>query len=194
MKKLLMVGVSLMIILSLVACSKEEDKKDDTNTPGIENNVDKDDKDDKDDNEKEDENKDDESKNELSQIISDNRDKDYNDSVDIVDSIDDQEAEITFTMLGIDEKDLDEYAISLSPVNIKAYCVAIVKPAQGKKDVIKEAFETYKSSQEDVFEQYLQDQYKIAQEAVLTEVGDYIVFAMCEDSSTFRDNVVKALK
>jgi len=128
------------------------------------------------------------------QIISNNRNAELNSTVGIVDSNDDQGAEITFEMLGIDEKDMSEYAISLSPMNINAYCVAIVKPADGKKDVIKEAFETYKSSQEEAFEQYLQEQYKIAQEAVITEVGDYIVFAMCEDSTTFRDNVVSALK
>ena len=190
MKKLLMVGVSLMIILSLVACSKEDDKKDDTNKPGIENNVDKDNQE----NEKEDDNKDEASNNNLSQIISDNRDKELNDAIGIVDSSDDQEAEITFDMLGIDEKDMSEYAISLSPMNINAYCVAIVKPAEGKKDAIMDAFKSYKASQEEAFEQYLQEQYKIAQEAVLTEVGDYIVFAMCEDSTTFRDNVVDALK
>ncbi len=191
MKKLLMVGVSLMIILSLVACSKkEDDKKDDANKPGIEDNVDKD----KQENEKDDDNKDEALKNKLMQIISNNRNAELNSTVGIVDSNDDQGAEITFEMLGIDEKDMSEYAISLSPMNINAYCVAIVKPADGKKDVIKEAFETYKSSQEEAFEQYLQEQYKIAQEAVITEVGDYIVFAMCEDSTTFRDNVVSALK
>lgn len=189
MKKLLMVGVSLMIILSLVACSKEDDKKDDTNNPGIENNVDKDNQENENDG-----NKDESSTSSLTEIIANNRDKELNDSIGIVDSNDDQDAEITFTMLGIEEKDLSEYAISLSPMNIKAYCVAIVKPAEGKKDIIKEAFKTYKSSQKDVFEQYLQDQYKIAEEAVITEVGDYLVFAMCEDSSTFRDNVVKTLK
>ncbi len=191
MKKLLMVGVSLMIILSLVACSKkEDDKKDDANKPGIEDNVDKD----KQENEKDDDNKDEALKNKLMQIISNNRNAELNSTVGIVDSNDDQGAEITFEMLGIDEKDMSEYAISLSPMNINAYCVAIVKPADGKKDVIKEAFETYKSSQEEAFEQYLQEQYKIAQDAVITEVGDYIVFAMCEDSTTFRDNVVSALK
>ncbi len=191
MKKLLMVGVSLMIILSLVACSKkEDDKKDDANKPSIEDNVDKD----KQENGKDDDNKDEALKNKLMQIISNNRNAELNSTVGIVDSNDDQVAEITFEMLGIDEKDMSEYAISLSPMNINAYCVAIVKPADGKKDVIKEAFETYKSSQEEAFEQYLQEQYKIAQEAVITEVGDYIVFAMCEDSTTFRDNVVSALK
>lgn len=191
MKKLLMVGVSLMIILSLVACSKkEDDKKDDANKPGIEDNVDKD----KQENEKDDDNKDEALKNKLMQIISNNRNAELNSTVGIVDSNDDQGAEITFEMLGIDEKDMSEYAISLSPMNINAYCVAIVKPADGKKDVIKEAFETYKSSQEEAFEQYLQEQYKIAQDVVITEVGDYIVFAMCEDSTTFRDNVVSALK
>lgn len=191
MKKLLMVGVSLMIILSLVACSKkEDDKKDDANKPGIEDNVDKD----KQENEKDNDNKDEASNNKLSQLILDNRDKELNDAVGIVDSSDDPEAEITFDMLDIDEKDMFEYAISLSPMNINAYCVAIVKPAEGKKDVIMDAFKSYKASQEEAFEQYLQDQYKIAQEAVLTEVGEYIVFAMCQDSATFRDNIVNALK
>lgn len=201
MKKLLMVGVSLMIILSLVACSKKEnDKKDDANKPGIEDNVDKDNQENGKDESKEDDktngesNNDESSKSALAEIITSNRDKDTNDSMGIVVSKDDSDAEITFSMLGIDEKDMSEYAISLSPMNINAYCVAIVKPADGKKDTIKKAFETYKSSQEEAFEQYLQEQYKIAQDAVITEVGDYIVFAMCEDSSTFRDNVVSALK
>ena len=186
MKKLLIGGVSLMIILSLVACSKNEDKNvGDTNTPGIESNVD---------NNTQNSNKDEAGNTDLSQIIIDSRDEDINEAMSIVDSSEHQDAEIVFSMLEIDENDLSEYAISLSPMNVKAYCVAIVKPVEGKKDAIKQAFETYKLSQEQAFEQYLQDQYKIAQDAVITEVGDYIVFAMCEDSSTFRDNVVNKLK
>ena len=189
MKKLLMVGVSLMIILSLVACSKNEDNiKDNTNTPSIENNENTEDTTNNESNNEE------SSTSALAEIITNNRDKELNDVIGIVDSSDDENAELSFSMLGIEESDMSEYAISLSPMNIKAYCVAIVKPADGKKDAVKEAFKTFKSSQEQAFEQYLQDQYKIAQDAVLTEVGDYIVFAMCEDSSTFRDNVVNALK
>ncbi len=108
MKKLLMVGVSLMIILSLVACSKkEDDKKDDANKPGIEDNVDKD----KQENEKDDDNKDEALKNKLMQIISNNRNAELNSTVGIVDSNDDQGAEITFEMLGIDEKDMSARTI-----------------------------------------------------------------------------------
>ncbi len=166
MKKLLMIGLSLIMIFNMAACSNTENNKGNEEKP----------------------------KKELAEIISGNRDKQENDAVGIVDSNDDEGAQITFEMLGIDEKDMDKYAISLSPMNISAYCVAIVKPAEGKKDLIKEAFEKYKKSQEEAFEQYLQNQYKIAKDAVITEAGDYIIFAMCEDSQSLRDNLVNALK
>lgn len=190
MKKLLMVGVSLMFILSLVACSKNEEiNKGDANTPNIENNVG-----DNTQNNNEDNTNENISENELSQIIINNRDKELNDMMSIVDSNEHPDAEIAFSMLEIDESDVSEYAISLSPMSINAYCVAIVKPVEGKKEEVKNAFETYKLSQEQAFEQYLQEEYKIAHDAVITEVGDYIVFAMCKDASTLRDNIINVLK
>lgn len=203
MKKLLMVGMSLVMILSLVACSKN-DAKDENNTPSIEDNVDNNAQDNTGDvDNSTDENNNEETNNEntatpenqaLAEIISSNRDDEQNEAFGIVTSKNDELAEVTFSMLGIAEEDLSEYAITFSPMNVKAYCIAIVKPQEGKKDTVVQLFEDFKDSQEKSFERYLEDQYEIAKNAIIKEVGDYVILVMCEDSSSFSDHITEALK
>ena len=51
-------------------------------------------------------------------------------------------------------------------MNVQAYTIAIVKPADGKKDAVLKYFSDYQALQESNFNMYLEDQYEIAKSAV----------------------------
>lgn len=99
------------------------------------------------------------------------------------------------SLLGLSEDDVEECVISTSMMNVKAYMIAIFKPANtGVNDKIISALETYKQSMIDSFKQYLQDQLEIAENASIFTENGYIGIVMCEDADTIRDSIKSALK
>lgn len=80
-------------------------------------------------------------------------------------------------------------AFSFSLMNVQAYTIAIVKPAEGKKDAVLKYFSDYQQQMENNFEMYLVDQYDIAKAAVTQEVNGYIVFVMAEGADSIAANI-----
>ena len=97
-------------------------------------------------------------------------------------------------MLGLEAGDYEEFAASVSTMNVRSYGVAIVKPAEGKAGDVQTALENYVTSQQMAMENYLADQYEIAQNAKLEQLDDgTVVFVMCADQDTVYDAIVAAL-
>ena len=104
------------------------------------------------------------------------------------------EKEMTFAMLGFTPEDTEAYGVSLSLMNIRAYAIAVVKPAQGKAETVKKGLENYVEAQKTNFERYLEDQYEIASSAKLETLDDgTIVLVMCEGQDTIFDSIKTAL-
>ena len=57
------------------------------------------------------------------------RDSETNDYMGIITSADDEQASLIFLLLGLSEEDMTSYALSVSPVNVRAYAIAAVLPA-----------------------------------------------------------------
>ena len=74
-------------------------------------------------------------------------------------------------------------------MNVQAYTIAIVKPADGEKDAVMKYFEDYKAKMIQSFERYLEEELEIAKAAVLEEVDGYILFVMTEDADTIAANI-----
>ena len=96
--------------------------------------------------------------------------------------VSDEDAASTVPMmlstLGLEEDMLSEYAMSMSLMNVRAYAVGIFVPAEGR-----------------AFEQYLQDQYTIAQNAVIeTLPGGEVMLVMSEDAAQTAQALRDALK
>ena len=89
-----------------------------------------------------------------------------------------------------DESCFGEGAFSFSMMNVQAYTIAVVKPADGKKDTVLKYFADYQTQMKNNFDKYLADQYEIAKNAVTEEVNGYIVFVMAENA----DSVAAAIK
>ena len=74
-------------------------------------------------------------------------------------------------------------------MNVQAYTIAIVKPAEGQKDTVLKYFADYQERTETSFDKYLADQYDIAKSAVTEEVNGYIVFVMAENADSIAANI-----
>lgn len=128
------------------------------------------------------------------QIIAANRDEDINDSVDIVTKPEDDTFGV-MELYGLDPEKMERYAISISPINMRAYGVMIVLPTQEGKDEVKKAMQGFIEKQVSTFEYYLPDQYEIAQQAQLVETpAGELVLVMCEDADKVLSAIEKALK
>lgn len=96
---------------------------------------------------------------------------------------------------GVPKADMQKYAISVSLINIKAYGIAIVLPQEGKAQEVTNAMNTFVDTQKKAFENYLPDQYEIANAAqVKTMPTGEVVLVMCENASTVMADIEKQLK
>lgn len=107
----------------------------------------------------------------------------------------DDDSALLLEFLGLKAEDMAAFGISMSLMNIKAYIVAAIMPAEGKADTVKQALQTYKETQMASFEMYLADQYDIAKNAKLDTLEDgTILLVMCEDQDTVYDAIVKDIQ
>ena len=119
------------------------------------------------------------------------RDQDANDAFPIITSAEDDTASFLLELMGLSAEDMSAFAISASAMNVKAYGIAAVYPAEGKDEAVKEAVEGFVDRQKQSFEQYLADQYDIANNARLETLEDgTILLVMCEG----QDEVFTAIR
>ena len=88
-----------------------------------------------------------------------------------------------------DKANFEKGAFSFSLMNVQAYTIAIVKPADGQKDTVLKYFSDYQALTESNFDMYLEDQHEIAKAAVTEEVNGYIVFVMAENADSIAANI-----
>ena len=110
-------------------------------------------------------------------------------------SAEDPQADLIFELLGLKPEDLSAYAISISPMNIKAYGVAILQPAEGKAEAVLKAANDWVSSTQKSFENYLPDQFEISKTATVDQLEDgTVVLVMAEDGADVQKSILEALK
>ena len=108
--------------------------------------------------------------------------------------LDDEVRNLMLPLLNLEDDMYTDLAASLSAMMVRSYAVAIVKPAEGKTDAVKEALEAYVASEQQSMEHYLEDQYQIAKAATVTVAPTGEVILVCaEDHDTVLANIEKAL-
>ena len=113
----------------------------------------------------------------------------------ITDNGGDDGSAMLLEMLGLDTGDMTAFGISASMMNVKAYAIAAVMPAEGKADAVKEGLQGYIDQQKSSFEMYLADQYEVAKNARLETLEDgTILMVMCEDQDTVFDAISAAIQ
>lgn len=97
--------------------------------------------------------------------------------------------------LGLKEEDMAAFGISMSMMNVKAYGIAAIMPAEGKADAVKEALQNFIDIQKQSFEQYLADQYEIAKSAKLETLADgTVLMVMCENADAVYEAIKSAIE
>ena len=118
------------------------------------------------------------------------RDAEMNEAIGILTDTGDDMADVIFELLGVTAADMSAFALSVSPMNIKAYGIAAIYPAAGKSDAVLEGLNAFIDRQKQSFEQYLADQYEIAGNARLETLEDgTILLVMCEDQDAVFDAI-----
>lgn len=108
---------------------------------------------------------------------------------------DGDQSQIILESLGLAAEDMEAFGISMSMMNVKAYGIAAVMPAQDKSETVKQALQDYIDRQQQNFEMYLQDQYEVAKNAKLETLKDgTILMVMCEDQDTVFDAISTAIE
>ncbi len=99
-----------------------------------------------------------------------------------------------YQVVGFTSSDVDEIAMSVSLINVKAYGIVVVKPAEGCADTVKAGLQGFIDTQCANFETYLADQYEIAKNAKLETLEDgTIVMVMCENADSVYESIVASL-
>ena len=99
-----------------------------------------------------------------------------------------------YQVVGFTAADVDDIAMSVSLINIKAYGIVIARPAEGCADTVKAGLQAFIDTQCANFETYLADQYEIAKNAKLETLDDgTIVMVMCENADTVYEAIVSAI-
>lgn len=106
----------------------------------------------------------------------------------------DEIPELMYTFLGFEPEDAEALALSVSLVNIKAYGIVLVKPAEGKKDAIKTGLQSFIDNQKQSFDHYLPDQFAIAESARLETLKDgSLLMVMTPNVDTVFESISAAL-
>ena len=119
------------------------------------------------------------------------RDDELNEAVPVVTSTEDDTASMVLSLIGVTDENTDAFAVAISPMNIKAYGVAAIYPAEGRADAVLEGLEGFVAQQMQNFQNYLADQYDIANSARLETLEDgTVLLVMCEG----QDGVFDAIR
>lgn len=119
------------------------------------------------------------------------RDEEMNTYYPVETTVTDDLSNMILPMLGVTAEDMEAFAIAVSAMNVKAYGVALIKPAEGKEDTVKQGLEAFVENQKASFEHYLEDQFEVAQNAKVEVLSDgTVALVMCEG----QDGVLETIK
>lgn len=123
------------------------------------------------------------------------RDAEMNEAVPLVTSAEEDLAPAIFGLIGVTEEDMTAYAIAVSPMNVKAYGIAAILPAEGREAAVVDGLQAFIDRQKSNFQTYLADQYAIAEKARLETLEDgTVLMVMCEDSDQVLEDIKTAIE
>ena len=116
--------------------------------------------------------------------------EDARDALPVLSDKADEQLPLYLDLMGLTPDDVDAFALSASLMNVRAYGIAAVYPAQGREAAVREGLEGFIDRQKQSFEQYLADQYDIASNARLETLEDgTVLLVMCQDQDAVFDAI-----
>lgn len=123
------------------------------------------------------------------------RDDETNEAIPVITASDQSMADIVLPMVGVTDENTTAYAVAVSPMNMRAYGVAAIMPAEGQEDAVLESVNAFVEQQRSAFSTYLPDQYEIAEAAKVETLSDgTILLVMCQDQDTVLTSIREALE
>ena len=123
------------------------------------------------------------------------RDRELNDAYPVITDLEDEQNLPYLDLLGLDPADCEAAALSVSLMNVKAYGIAAVRPAEGKGDKVYEDLKGFIGRQMQSFQQYLADQYDVASHTRLETLTDgTVLLVMCENQDEVFNTIRSAVE
>ena len=123
------------------------------------------------------------------------RDAETNEAMPVLTDGDGEQLTLYLDLLGLNADDMEAFALSASLMNVRAYGIAAVYPADGRETAVKEGLEGFIDRQMQSFEQYLADQYDVASKARLETLTDgTVLLVMCQDQDTVYDDIRETIE
>lgn len=95
----------------------------------------------------------------------------------------------------LNEKNIDEYQAIIPTVENSASFYIIVKPKNGKTDIIKKELKRYMNQLEQKWSTYLPEEYRLVKNRMETEIGSYLIYIVSRDNelvlNTIKNTIVK---
>lgn len=128
----------------------------------------------------------------LGTMIVNIRPEDYRISDIPIISTTDKDADMIFTLMHLNAGYLEEYAVSTSQSNTRAYSVAIVKAKKGYEEEVVVGLSTRIDDLRRGVKNY-PDQLYLVDNVVMEQVGDYLVFIICDNADKVYDEFYKVM-
>ena len=118
----------------------------------------------------------------------------YSESYEDADQLDEEIRNMLLPLLNLEEGDYTDFAASVSGMMVQSYGIAIVKPAEGKTDAVKQALQDFVTHEQMSMEHYLEDQYQIAASShISTAPTGEVILVCCENPEAVMNAIKTAL-
>ena len=96
--------------------------------------------------------------------------------------------------IGLDPASVTEFAIKTPALITSSTTYMVVKPADGKKNEVKDALDNYMVALEEQWSTYLPEQYELVRNRLYTEYGDYLIYIVSENNDLIYDTIISSTK
>lgn len=98
------------------------------------------------------------------------------------------------SVIGLKQEDVTEFLMEMPMMITNSNTYIVVKPADGKKEKVKETIENYMKNLENQWVTYLPDQYEIVKNRMEREYGDYLIYVATTDNEKIYNAIINSTK
>lgn len=96
--------------------------------------------------------------------------------------------------IGLDPASVTEFAIKTPALITSSTTYMVVKPADGKKNEVKEALDNYMVALEEQWSTYLPEQYELVKNRLYKEYGDYLIYIVSSNNDLVYNTIIGSTK
>ena len=96
--------------------------------------------------------------------------------------------------IGLDPASVTEFAIKTPALITSSTTYMVVKPADGKKNEVKDALDNYMVALEEQWSTYLPEQYELVKNRLYQEYGDYLIYIVSSNNDLVYNTIIGSTK